>query len=79
MVNPDLFSEQSGGRRANLVLIGCLLASMVQREVAAGRWYVDNAGCAHPVDGIRPDVIEYSCDKPVLVLQEKPCYATPER
>lgn len=77
--NSATTGAQQNEHTANLTLVGTLLARMVLDEVAAGRWYVDATGCAHPVDGSRPDVVEYVCDKPVLVIQEEPCYAAPQR
>lgn len=77
--NSATMDTRGSEHTANLTLIGVLLARMVRDEVSAGRWFVDGTGCAHPVDGKQPGVVECLCDKPILVMQEKPCYAAPQR
>ncbi len=49
--------------RANLTLVGLLLAHMVYQEVTAGRWYVDSDGCAHPLNGQQLEMVVQERDE----------------
>lgn len=69
----------NNGSRANLMLIGCLLARMVQDEVAAGRWYVDADGRAHPANSEQSSVAECLSDNPEIVLSGGELHAATQK